>query len=123
MWHLSGLHELDPVFRKVTLDNEKIKAVVRDLQFHHDPVGEWKDRTRSGIPNNLQFLALQSMVICKQPRIGGEGETLYPCLSVSDTQQSYSSRTQRLVSELLLRYMTLPFIILILLVRMSGRSW
>nr|VWO98370.1 Cell division control protein [Ganoderma boninense] len=49
-----GLHELDPAFRKVTLESEKIKAVVRDLQFHHDPV------------------ALQSMVICKQPRIGGE---------------------------------------------------
>ncbi|KAM5533306.1 hypothetical protein V8D89_012980 [Ganoderma adspersum] len=49
-----GLHELDPVFRKITLESEKIKAVVRDLQFHHDPV------------------ALQSMVICKQPRIGGE---------------------------------------------------
>lgn len=35
-----GLHERDPVFRKVTLENPAIKAVVRDLQFHHDPVGE-----------------------------------------------------------------------------------
>ncbi|KAH9935373.1 phytanoyl-CoA dioxygenase [Fomitopsis serialis] len=49
-----GLHELELVFRKVTLENDAMKAVVRDLQFHHDPV------------------ALQSMVICKQPRIGGE---------------------------------------------------
>ncbi|KAI0769337.1 phytanoyl-CoA dioxygenase [Trametes elegans] len=49
-----GLHEQDPVFRKVTLESEKMKAVVRDLQYHHDPV------------------ALQSMVICKQPHIGGE---------------------------------------------------
>lgn len=49
-----GLHELDPVFRKVTLENEAIKAVARDLKFHHDPV------------------ALQSMVICKQTHIGGE---------------------------------------------------
>ncbi|GBE81220.1 phytanoyl-CoA dioxygenase [Sparassis latifolia] len=49
-----ALHELDPVFRKVTLENPSMKAVARDLQFHHDPV------------------ALQSMVICKQPRIGGE---------------------------------------------------
>ncbi|OBZ68101.1 Phytanoyl-CoA dioxygenase domain-containing protein 1 [Grifola frondosa] len=49
-----GLHELDPVFRNVTLENPSMKAVVRDLQFHHDPV------------------ALQSMVICKQPQIGGE---------------------------------------------------
>ncbi|KAI0633417.1 phytanoyl-CoA dioxygenase [Trametes polyzona] len=49
-----GLHEQDPIFRKVTLENEKMKSVVRDLRFHHDPV------------------ALQSMVICKQPHIGGE---------------------------------------------------
>ncbi|KZT71054.1 phytanoyl-CoA dioxygenase [Daedalea quercina L-15889] len=49
-----GLHELDHVFRNVTLENAAMKAVVRDLQFHHDPV------------------ALQSMIICKQPYIGGE---------------------------------------------------
>ncbi|KAH9942290.1 phytanoyl-CoA dioxygenase [Epithele typhae] len=49
-----GLHEHDPSFRKITLENEKMRAVVRDLKFHHDPV------------------ALQSMVICKQPQIGGE---------------------------------------------------
>ncbi|KAA1472919.1 phytanoyl-CoA dioxygenase [Dentipellis sp. KUC8613] len=49
-----ALHELDPVFRKTTLEEEKLKAVVRDLRFHHNP------------------LALQSMVITKQPQIGGE---------------------------------------------------
>jgi len=49
-----ALHELDPVFRKVTLQNEKVKAVARDLAVHVDPV----------VP--------QSMVICKQPQIGGE---------------------------------------------------
>lgn len=49
-----ALHELDPAFRKVTLENEKMRAVVRDLKFHHNPV------------------ALQSMVIFKQPQIGGE---------------------------------------------------
>ncbi|GLB45092.1 putative BRCT domain, a BRCA1 C-terminus domain [Lyophyllum shimeji] len=49
-----GLHELDPVFRKVTLENPRLRALVRDLKFHRDPV------------------ALQSMVITKQPRIGGE---------------------------------------------------
>ncbi|RDB16916.1 Phytanoyl-CoA dioxygenase domain-containing protein 1 [Hypsizygus marmoreus] len=49
-----ALHELDPVFRKVTLENEQMKAVVRDLGFHRDPV------------------ALQSMVITKQTHIGGE---------------------------------------------------
>ncbi|KAN0091026.1 hypothetical protein V8E55_004592 [Tylopilus felleus] len=48
-----ALHVLDPVFRKVTVENGKLKAVVRDLKFHHDPV------------------ALQSMLIFKQPGIGG----------------------------------------------------
>jgi len=38
----------------VTLQNEKLRGLVRDLRFHHDPV------------------ALQSMVITKQPQIGGE---------------------------------------------------
>lgn len=49
-----ALHQLDPVFRRITLENERMRAVVRDLKFHHNPV------------------ALQSMVICKQPQIGGE---------------------------------------------------
>lgn len=49
-----ALHELDPVFRKVTLENEKIRAVARDLAYHKDPV------------------VLQSMVIFKQPQIGGK---------------------------------------------------
>ncbi|KAJ3989146.1 phytanoyl-CoA dioxygenase [Lentinula detonsa] len=49
-----ALHELDPVFRKVTLENPKVQAVAHDLAMHVDPV------------------ALQSMVICKQPEIGGE---------------------------------------------------
>jgi phytanoyl-CoA hydroxylase len=34
-----GLHELDPVFRRATLQNEKLRSLVRDLRFHHDPVG------------------------------------------------------------------------------------
>ncbi|KAI0268628.1 phytanoyl-CoA dioxygenase [Gloeopeniophorella convolvens] len=49
-----ALHELEPAFRRVTLENEKLRSLVRDLRFHHDPV------------------ALQSMVIFKQPQIGGE---------------------------------------------------
>lgn len=48
-----ALHELDPVFRNVTLENDRLKALARDLRFHHDPV------------------ALQSMVIFKQSRTGG----------------------------------------------------
>ncbi|KAF9448201.1 phytanoyl-CoA dioxygenase [Macrolepiota fuliginosa MF-IS2] len=50
-----ALHELDPLFRKFTLENDRLKSLVRDLKFHHDPV------------------ALQSMVITKQQQIGGEG--------------------------------------------------
>ncbi|KAI9509172.1 phytanoyl-CoA dioxygenase, partial [Russula earlei] len=53
-----ALHELDPVFRRATLQNEKIRGLVRDLGFHHDPVG--------------MSIFLQSMVITKQPQIGGE---------------------------------------------------
>ncbi|KAJ7188308.1 hypothetical protein C8R46DRAFT_1157393 [Mycena filopes] len=49
-----ALHELDPAFRKVTLENERMRTLVRDLQFHRDPI------------------ALQSMVITKQPQIVGE---------------------------------------------------
>lgn len=49
-----GLHILEPVFRRVTMKSDRLKALVRDLQFHHDPV------------------ALQSMVITKQTHIGGE---------------------------------------------------
>ncbi|KAF6763168.1 phytanoyl-CoA dioxygenase [Ephemerocybe angulata] len=33
-----GLHELDPAFRRVTLENDRLRSLVRDLKFHHDPV-------------------------------------------------------------------------------------
>lgn len=53
-----------------------MKAVVRDLQFHHDPVGEstvyWYCIPAQHLGRNIT-IALQSMVICKQPYIGGEG--------------------------------------------------
>ncbi|KAF9050270.1 phytanoyl-CoA dioxygenase [Panaeolus papilionaceus] len=49
-----ALHELDPAFQRVTLENENLRSLVRDLKFHKDPV------------------ALQSMVITKQTQIGGE---------------------------------------------------
>lgn len=39
----TALHELDPVFRNVTMENERIRAVVRDLKFHRDPVGKIYD--------------------------------------------------------------------------------
>ncbi|CAE6350418.1 unnamed protein product [Rhizoctonia solani] len=49
-----GLHELDAVFHKFTMKNEKLRQLARDLAFHQDPE------------------VLQSMVICKQPEIGGK---------------------------------------------------
>ncbi|KIK93049.1 hypothetical protein PAXRUDRAFT_12876 [Paxillus rubicundulus Ve08.2h10] len=45
---LLPLHMLDPVFRNITLENEKLKAVARDLRFHHDPVGEPDILSNSG---------------------------------------------------------------------------
>jgi len=49
-----ALHELDPVFRSLTLENGRLQALARDLKFHRDPA------------------VLQSMIICKQPRIGAK---------------------------------------------------
>lgn len=75
-----GLHEIDPLFRKLTLENERIQGLVRDLKFHHNPVGEFFVHSRgSGNPRSQTgcFLALQSMVITKQTQIGGEGEIDY----------------------------------------------
>lgn len=34
-----ALHELDPAYRAVTLENDKLKSLVRDLNFHEDPRG------------------------------------------------------------------------------------
>ena len=74
----SGLHILDPLFRKVTLENDWLKALVRDLKFHHDPVGESVSFRRSTATHTVFTrtfsLALQSMVITKQTHIGGEGK-------------------------------------------------
>ena len=50
-----ALGVLDPVFRKYTFEDDKIRTVARDLGAHKDP------------------RVLQSMVICKQPKIGGTG--------------------------------------------------
>ncbi|KAH8084207.1 hypothetical protein HD553DRAFT_285110 [Filobasidium floriforme] len=49
-----ALCQLDPVFKKFTLENERIKDVARGLGEHEDP------------------LVLQSMIICKQPKIGAK---------------------------------------------------
>jgi hypothetical protein len=39
LFFVLALHELDPAFRKVTLENDRLQALVRDLKFHQDPVG------------------------------------------------------------------------------------
>ena len=45
MHDFPGLHQLDPVFRRATLQNEKLRSLVRDLRFHYDPVGMYCHRT------------------------------------------------------------------------------
>ena len=52
-----ALAPLDPVFRRHTLENDKVKGLARELGEHQSP------------------RVLQSMIICKQPRIGGVGES------------------------------------------------
>ncbi|CED85556.1 gmc oxidoreductase [Phaffia rhodozyma] len=49
-----ALHELDDVYREFTLRNQSIKNVAKELGAHKDPK------------------VLQSMIICKQPKIGGK---------------------------------------------------
>ncbi|CAD6572810.1 MAG: hypothetical protein CYPHOPRED_004945 [Cyphobasidiales sp. Tagirdzhanova-0007] len=49
-----ALHELDDRFRAFSLQNERLQALARSLDYHKDP------------------RVLQSMIICKQPRIGGK---------------------------------------------------
>lgn len=51
-----ALGVLDPVFRRYTLEHEKVKQAAKDIGVHESP------------------RVLQSMVICKQPKIGGKGE-------------------------------------------------
>lgn len=67
-----ALHELDPVFRDATLNNQKLKDLAQDLQFHSNPLGE---QLCSLLPSSHTRKVLQSMVICKQPQIGGKGRT------------------------------------------------
>ena len=35
----AALHELDPTFRRVTLENPKLQDLTRDLGFHTWPLG------------------------------------------------------------------------------------
>ena len=47
-----ALHELDDRFRAFSLENEQLRILARELEYHKDP------------------RVLQSMIICKQPKIG-----------------------------------------------------
>lgn len=49
----AGLHDHDPIFREISLSDD-IKQIVKAIGFQ-DP------------------RMLQSMIICKQPEIGGKG--------------------------------------------------
>jgi hypothetical protein len=66
-----ALCQLDPVFKEQTLGNENLKQLARDLGMHKDPLGK---SSGSRVRRKANFLAavLQSMIICKQPRIGGK---------------------------------------------------
>jgi len=44
-----ALHELNPIYRQFTLENNDLKTLAKELDYHKDPA------------------VLQSMVICKQP--------------------------------------------------------
>ncbi|KAJ8696104.1 hypothetical protein PTI98_005997 [Pleurotus ostreatus] len=66
-----ALHELDPAFHRVTLQNPRLRALVRDLGFHKDPTLLFDSNTHY-YHRVVPQLALQSMVITKQPQIGGE---------------------------------------------------
>jgi len=61
---------LDPVFRKYTLEDGRIRDVAKDL-------GHFKSAK-----------VLQSMIICKQPRIGGVGESSWFRMNVILTDGS-----------------------------------
>jgi phytanoyl-CoA hydroxylase len=55
-----ALAPLNSIFRKYTLEDPKIAKLARDLGEHANP------------------RVLQSMIICKQPKIGGIGESSVP---------------------------------------------
>lgn len=53
------------------MENEKLKQLARDLSFHHDPEG-YSNAQVSTTKLTITLAVLQSMVICKQPEIGGK---------------------------------------------------
>lgn len=47
---LTALHELDPLFRRITLKNDHLKSLARDLQFHKEPLGPSSSPFRPNLP-------------------------------------------------------------------------
>ncbi len=64
---IAALHELDPAFRKVTLENERLRQLVRDLNFHRDPVGERR-------ANHYMFFVM-SYIYLISPAVDDHNET------------------------------------------------
>lgn len=62
-----ALAPLDPVFRKYTLEDGRIAEAAKDLGRFKSP------------------RVLQSMIICKQPRIGGVGESVIAMEGTSES--------------------------------------
>lgn len=60
-----ALAPLNPIFRKHTFESGRVEALARELGYHEDP------------------RVLQSMLIYKQPRIGGSGASVDACIVAS----------------------------------------
>lgn len=71
-----ALGVLDPVFRRYTLGHDKVKQAAKDIGVHESP------------------RVLQSMVICKQPKIGGKGKSWW--FELSSPADRPSTDAQRL---------------------------
>ncbi|OJT12281.1 Phytanoyl-CoA dioxygenase domain-containing protein 1 [Trametes pubescens] len=94
-----GLHEQDAVFRAVTLENEKMKAVVRDLQYHHDPytnppsaVGFWipleKCTPENGALSFLPGSHLKAPITKRFVRMPGGGTGFEQLISPEDAPKN-----------------------------------
>jgi hypothetical protein len=74
---LAALHELDPAFRRVTLENQRLKDLITDLKFHEDPVGagfgfaahKYYDDGMSCLQRCSQWLLLNSHTSVEKVRL------------------------------------------------------
>lgn len=69
---MRGLHDHDPMFREISL-SEDVKRICGSLGFRDPRI-------------------LQSMIICKQPEIGGKGT--FPCFWILGLWKSLHIRIQ-----------------------------